>query len=114
MGDIGSAEVYFKRAEAGSDSTQPKVKCMNLMNKGFVSLGHNHFAEAHGFFQEAVNVEPDNAVAVNNMAVCSLYMGKLKEALATLERLIHTDPSRFLQEGLLFNLCTLYELESSR
>ena len=33
MGDIGSAEIYFKKAEACSDSSQPKVKCMNLMNK---------------------------------------------------------------------------------
>ncbi len=48
------------------------------------------------------------------MAVCALYTGRLHEALDTLEGLVHRDPSNFLQEGVLFNLCTLYELESSR
>ena len=48
------------------------------------------------------------------MAVCYLYMGKLRQALATLENLVHDDPHHYLQEGLLFNLSTLYELQSSR
>ena len=52
--------------------------------------------------------------AVNNMAVCSLYLGRLKDALNTLEQLVHSDPASTLHEGVLFNLCTLYELETSR
>ena len=47
------------------------------------------------------------------MAVCSLYTGKLREAINTLESLVQSDPQKYLHEGLLFNLCTLYELESS-
>ena len=35
------------------------------------------------------------------------------QALAMLERIIWKDPKTNLQEGLLFNLCTIYELESS-
>ena len=54
-----------------------------------------------------------NFQAVNNMAVCALYMGELKQALHTLEDIVQAKPSKFLQEGILFNLCTLYELESS-
>lgn len=35
------------------------------------------------------------------------------QALALLEKIIWADPTTNLQEGLLFNLCTIYELESS-
>ena len=52
--------------------------------------------------------------AINNMAVCCLYLGRLKDALKSLEALVHSDPEKNLHEGILFNLCTLYELESSR
>ena len=52
--------------------------------------------------------------AINNMAVCCLYLGRLKDALKSLEALVHSEPDKNLHEGILFNLCTLYELESSR
>ena len=52
--------------------------------------------------------------AVNNLSVCSLYLGRLQEALGHLESLVHKDPATNLHEGVVLNLCTLYELESSR
>ena len=54
-----------------------------------------------------------NQQALNNMAVCSLYTGNLSDSLGTLEGLVSDNPDLYLQEGILFNLCTLYELESS-
>ncbi|RXM31039.1 hypothetical protein EOD39_7324 [Acipenser ruthenus] len=52
--------------------------------------------------------------ANNNAAVCLLYLGKLKDSLKQLEGLVQQDPKRYLHESVLFNLTTMYELESSR
>lgn len=52
--------------------------------------------------------------ANNNAAVCLLYLGKLKESLRHLEGLVQQDPKHYLHESVLFNLTTMYELESSR
>lgn len=41
-------------------------------------------------------------------------MGKLKSALNLLESLVNDEPDKYLDESILFNLCTLYELESSK
>ena len=48
------------------------------------------------------------------MAVSSLYMIRLKDALETLESAVLGNPARSLHEGTLFNLSTFYELESSQ
>lgn len=52
--------------------------------------------------------------ANNNAAVCLLYLGRLKESLSQLEGLVQQDPALYLHESVLFNLTTMYELESSR
>jgi len=53
-------------------------------------------------------------VANFNLAVCQLYLGNLRQSISTLENLLKVDPVHFLSETLIFNLCTLYELESEQ
>lgn len=47
------------------------------------------------------------------MGVCLLYSGKLKEAIALYENAIQGNTMHTLNENLLLNLSTLYELESN-
>ncbi|XP_057634452.1 trafficking protein particle complex subunit 12 [Chionomys nivalis] len=115
IGDIKTAEKYFQDVEKVTqklDGLQGKI--MVLMNRAFLYLGQNNFAEAHKFFTEILKMDPTNAVANNNAAVCLLYLGKLKDSLRQLEAMVQQDPKHYLHESVLFNLTTMYELESSR
>uniref|UniRef100_A0A8C3WAU5 Trafficking protein particle complex subunit 12 n=1 Tax=Catagonus wagneri TaxID=51154 RepID=A0A8C3WAU5_9CETA len=115
IGDIKTAEKYFQDVEKVTQrSDGPQGKIMVLMNRAFLHLGQNNFAEAHRFFTEVLRIEPTNAVANNNAAVCLLYLGKLKDSLRQLEAMAQQDPRHCLHESVLFNLATMYELESSR
>ncbi|XP_044147186.1 LOW QUALITY PROTEIN: trafficking protein particle complex subunit 12 [Bufo gargarizans] len=118
VGDIKTAEKYFQDVEnviqnlVNKDETHNKI--IILMNRAFLHLGQNNFSEAHKFFTEVLKLDPTNTVANNNAAVCLLYLGKLKDSLRHLEGLVQQDPKHYLHESVLFNLTTMYELESSR
>ncbi|XP_025108843.1 trafficking protein particle complex subunit 12-like isoform X2 [Pomacea canaliculata] len=114
MGNVTKANEIHSEVEKAGIKSDSFSAIRNAMNKGLSAMCLNNFSEAYSYFKTAVQLEPDNTCAVNNMAVCSLYLGRLKDALNTLEAIVHSDPARNLHEGILFNLCTLYELESSR
>ncbi|XP_022369262.1 trafficking protein particle complex subunit 12 [Enhydra lutris kenyoni] len=115
IGDIKTAEKYFQDVEKVTQKLDGlQGKTMVLMNRAFLHLGQNNFAEAHRFFTEILRIDPTNAVANNNAAVCLLYLGKLKDSLRQLEAMVQQDPKHYLHESVLFNLTTMYELESSR
>ncbi|CAD5116977.1 DgyrCDS5813 [Dimorphilus gyrociliatus] len=98
-GDIKRAEEYFKKSSVDT-----------YINQGLLSIGKSDFNMASNWFSKAGRSE---YVAANNLAVCQLYNGKLCSALELLQTLVDEDPIQCLHEGILFNLCTLYELESS-
>ncbi|XP_010627402.1 trafficking protein particle complex subunit 12 isoform X2 [Fukomys damarensis] len=115
IGDIKTAEKYFQDVERVMQKLDgPQGKTMVLMNRAFLHLGQNNFSEAHRYFTEILRLDPTNAVANNNAAVCLLYLGRLKDSLRQLEAMVRQDPRHYLHESVLFNLTTMYELESSR
>jgi hypothetical protein len=79
-------------------------------------LGSDHCVDMTngGIFTAVIaRDEPLMAAAVNNYAICSLYLRRIPIAISRLEGLIQQNPTRYLTDPVVFNLCTLYDLSSS-
>ncbi|KAL3288450.1 hypothetical protein HHI36_002895 [Cryptolaemus montrouzieri] len=111
VGNISGAEACFKEAREIKGGA-PDLR--ELVDRGLLSVAQNNFDEAFYNFQEASVLEPNNLMILNNMSVCLLYGGQLKEAISVLESAISVNPPHALHESLLLNLCTLYDMESSK
>uniref|UniRef100_A0A672HU12 Trafficking protein particle complex subunit 12 n=1 Tax=Salarias fasciatus TaxID=181472 RepID=A0A672HU12_SALFA len=116
IGDVKTAERYFQDVESACQmkGSQLVFSRMCVFSRAFVYLSQNNYGDAHTSFTEVLKIDPKNPVANNNAAVCLLYLGRLKESLGQLEGLVQQDPTLYLHESVLFNLTTMYELESSR
>ncbi|PIK59898.1 putative trafficking protein particle complex subunit 12 [Apostichopus japonicus] len=77
LGDLKSAQETFTGIEKMSEADDQSAKIQVLINK------------------------------LSTISVCLLYMGKLKSALNLLESLVNDEPDKYLDESILFNLCTL-------
>lgn len=86
----------------------------DIIDKSLIAVAQNDFQTAHGLFENALKLEPNNAMLLNNLGVCCLYSGRLKDAIRFFEAAIQkAGQQNGLNDGLLLNLATLYELESS-
>ncbi|KAG5675321.1 hypothetical protein PVAND_005232 [Polypedilum vanderplanki] len=108
-GDILNAEKTFSLQEANT----PERKLTVLVNKGLLAVAQNDYNEAFKTFQNAREIDKNNIMVLNNLAVCYLYNGNLHEAIKVFEQAIHDDPKNNLHETLILNCATLYELESN-
>ncbi|GAB6033487.1 hypothetical protein CHUAL_013372 [Chamberlinius hualienensis] len=113
LGDLKAARQLFNSA-ASARGTQPNDVIANLIEKASLSIASNSFLDGYCVLKEAQTIDPHHPIVVNNMAVCLLYMGKLRAACQLLENAINSNPKLYLHECVLVNICTLYDLESSR
>lgn len=124
LGDVIGAEQYFNYASSvrqqcavGADGkgalvgTAPDLR--ESIDRGLLAVSQNAFAEALESFQRAADLDPANIMVLNNMAVCHLYLGHLRDALSILENALTSNPTQGLHEALLLNMSTLIEFESS-
>ncbi|OWR53560.1 trafficking protein particle complex subunit 12 [Danaus plexippus] len=109
-----AAVAHCSNAKDARNHICPTPDVREYVDLGLIDIAHGKYQDAYNNFARAADQEPTNIMVANNLAVCLLYMGRLKEAISVLQKAIHSDPERGLNESLLINLCTLYELESSK
>lgn len=102
-----------------------------LLNDGLLFFAQNKLQEALSAFDSILHLETTRVdghpfetsideqlfleedlicVAVNNYAIAALYCCDVKGAVAALERMIRSNPARFLNAVVVFNLSSLYDL----
>ncbi|KAJ8963409.1 hypothetical protein NQ318_018889 [Aromia moschata] len=113
LGDVAGAEVCFNEA-AEAKGGAPGVR--ELVDRGLLSVSSEFLRRGLRGVSAGQHVGTHQyyAAILNNMGVCLLYGGHLKEAIAVLESAIASNPVHALHESLLLNLCTLYDMESSK
>jgi len=72
-------------------------------------LSEDQPAKAIQHFDLAIEKNNTNFEAIANRALCLLHVCRLDEAIKSLETLLAGSPES-IQETVVFNLCTLYDL----
>lgn len=110
LGDVSAAE---KRFVSSKEDAKSALSVRELVDRGLMAVAQNAFQEAFSCFKNASALDPSNVMLVNNMAVCLLYTGELKTAVQLLEKAVARNPIKSLQESVLLNMSTLYELHTT-
>ena len=103
-------EVNAQRAFDRALSLLPSKENLSngfLLTKELFSLFRNDFSS------NKLLTAMKSPIEVNNHCVILLYMSKMKESLDLYEKLIR-DKATNIHEAIIFNMCTIYELESFR
>ncbi|KAF8906282.1 hypothetical protein CPB84DRAFT_1813897 [Gymnopilus junonius] len=107
--DMASKHFALVEADPAADEFQ------KIMNAAVLASAQGEWSEAADKFKEISEKDANNFVAVNDLSVALLSQGKVKEGIQVLEVALRASPSSVVvAEPFLFNLSTLYELQSSR
>ncbi|GAQ88369.1 hypothetical protein KFL_004220080 [Klebsormidium nitens] len=112
MGDLEAARATFTRSEQlMGDAAQSSL--LLHRNRGLLHFALKNYSAALEEWDLILVAQPWNAVAANNKALCLMYSRDLVGAIAVLERTLREHPLQALNETLVLNLASMYELASS-
>ncbi len=114
VGDMRGAREVLARADARPDGTP----ALRLVHEGLALAANCAFLEAATKYDAAVQLCEGGdtemqmlwAFASNNSAICLLHIGRLAEAIEKLEECVRENPRVALDEGIVLNIATLYDL----
>eukprot|EP00128_Syssomonas_multiformis_P017107 Colp12_sorted_trinity150504_noHs@20375 len=111
-------DLFRSAADVSSSAPPSVVRRRTLSGEGEPKDGSSGSSRRSSYAEAvtspAVAKRSGRTEAVNNLAICSQYLGRLGEALKILEHLLQADTTWNVDDNLIFNLCTLYELESQK
>ncbi|KAF3783125.1 Trafficking protein particle complex subunit 12 [Nymphaea thermarum] len=117
LGDLNGATATFAHIESlsksgSSNQLMDEMKLKNLVNRNraLVYLVAKDYASAIREYEEAIERDPTDMIAINNKALCLMYSRDLSDSIKVLESALERMPSVALDETVVVNLCSMYEL----
>ncbi|KAJ0233511.1 Tetratricopeptide repeat [Hirschfeldia incana] len=110
FGDIEGAKATFNRVENMLSDNETQFKNLVGRNKALVHVVEKDYVSAVREYEECIERDGSDVVAVNNKALCLMYSRDLSDAIKVLESALERVPTAALNESLVGNLCSMYEL----
>ncbi|KAI3930647.1 hypothetical protein MKX01_037093 [Papaver californicum] len=115
FGDLEGSKNSFNRIEnllKDGNYSLDEVKMKNLVNhnKALIYLVGKDYISAVREYGECIERDATDVVAVNNKALCLMYLRDLTDSIKVLESALESIPTFALNETVVVNLCSMYEL----
>ncbi|GAV90361.1 TPR_11 domain-containing protein [Cephalotus follicularis] len=118
IGDFDGAKSSFSRIESmlkegRIDSVSFSESELNNLvnrNRALVFLVGKDYVSAVREYDECIERDHEDVVAINNKAICLMYLRDLSDSIKVLENSLERVPTVALNETLVVNLCSMYEL----
>lgn len=110
-GDVEGTKKAFNSVE-GMVGSESEVGLRNLVsrNKALMYIVEKDYVSAVREYEECIERDGMDMVAMNNKALCLMYSRDLSDAIKVLENALERVPTVALNETLVVNLCSMYEL----
>lgn len=112
LGDLEGAKASFNVVEGIVNEEKLEVEMKNLVNrnKALLFMVGKDYVSAVREYQECIDRDDTDVVAINNKALCLMYLRDLSDSIKVLESALERVPTAALNETFVVNLCSMYEL----
>lgn len=119
IGDLEGAKSSFNRVEGlmevsfeKNEGSLNEIQFMNLVNrnKALVYMVGKDYVSAVREYEKCIERDHSDVVALNNKALCLMYLRDLSDSIKVLENALERVPTVALNETIVVNLCSMYEL----
>lgn len=111
IGDLEGAKASFNRVEKMvAEDENAGVRNLVSRNKALIYLVAKDYVSAVREYEECIERDYKDVVAINNKALCLMYLRDLSDSIKVMENALERVPTVALNETLVVNLCSMYEL----
>ncbi|KAI3462044.1 hypothetical protein Pfo_018707 [Paulownia fortunei] len=112
-GDLDGGKRNFDLVEkmvVGSEREDVGLRNLVSRNKALMYLVGKDYVSAVREYEACIERDGSDVVAINNKALCLMYLRDLLDSIKVLESALERVPTMALNETLVVNLCSMYEL----